>query len=132
MLKAIESYKRQNCSCRGWCCINHVKYGWRISESGEIWSNLEQISSSVWFSFLLKWQHPDGNDCSPYLFHVCYCYWKCFYRNERIISYYYYIFILANKSLTNFHVFINVIWEKLLTSHDAETGHSASDGLIQK
>ena len=103
-LKAIESYKRQNCSCRGWCCINHVKYGWRISESDAIWSKLEQISSSVWFSFLWKWQHPDRNDRSPYLFHVCYFYWKCFNRNERIILYLViiiiYSYLLINHSQT--------------------------------
>ena len=40
-LKENELKENQMCRCRGWCGINHQKYGWKVSQSEEILTKMK-------------------------------------------------------------------------------------------
>ena len=44
-LKENELKESRTCRCRGWCGINHQKYGWKISPSEEILMKMKALST---------------------------------------------------------------------------------------
>ena len=44
-LKENELKENQMCRCRGWCGINHQKYGWKVSQSEEILTKMKGFSN---------------------------------------------------------------------------------------